>query len=217
MKKLHQTIVYFFLFCLVLNIYNIFIFGNSYPSYLLWNLFLACIPYLITIYLAQIAKYKKAKWRWIQRSLLLLWLIFFPNTIYLITDFMHLYEQTYLPVWFDIAQIFSFTFIAFILGFLSLYKIEKLLTKKFGSTQSFIFVISSIVLASIGVYLGRNLRWNSWDLFFHPWQVMINFIHSLSNPGNLANFIGMVLIFSGMFTGVYFSLRALVQTKAKDI
>ena len=217
MKKLHRTILYFSLFCLALNIYNNFVFQNLYPSYLLWNLFLAGIPYLVTIYLGTTIKNKKKKWKYIQGLLIFLWLIFFPNTIYLVTDFIHLYEQTYLPVWFDIAQIFSLTFIAFLLGFLSMFKIEKFLAKKCNPTHSLIFVISAIVLANIGVYMGRNLRWNSWDLLIQPWQVIAHTFNILSNLNNFLDFISMVLIFSGMFAGVYFCFRSLLQTKEKEV
>ena len=215
MHKIHRVILYFSLFCLVLNIYNIFVFKTLYPSYLSWNLLLAFIPYLIAIYLAQTIKRKGKTWKWTRGLLVFLWLIFFPNCIYLITDFVHLYQQTYLPVWFDIAEIFSFTFIGFLLGFLSLYKIEKIITKKFNSKYSIAFIITSIFLADIGVYMGRNLRWNSWDLFVHPWQIITNVIYNLANLSNFLNFISMVLVFSSMFIGIYFSLRALLQARER--
>lgn len=213
MKKIHTAILFFSLFCLILNIYTVFIFENFYPTYLVWNLFLAFIPYLLSIELASLVKNKQPLW--MQAALLIIWLIFFPNAMYVVTDFIHLYEQTYLPVWFDIAQIFSYTWIAFFFGFLSLYKIEKIITKKYSSKISYIFIGASTFLASIGVYLGRQLRWNSWDLFIHPWQVIINLVDILSNLENFLGFIAMTTTFTAMFAGVYFSLRALLQSKDK--
>jgi uncharacterized membrane protein len=213
MKKLHQAILFFSAFCLLLNTYHIFIFHSFYPAYLLWNLFLAYIPYVLAICFARSVKNRKPRWK--QITFLLGWLVFFPNTIYLLTDFVHLYEQTYLPVWFDIVELFSFSFIACLFGFLSLYTIEKVLTKKIGFRRSFIFIITAIVLANIGVYLGRNLRWNSWDLFIQPWYILVDFISIFTHWKSFLNFTGMVLVFSGMFIGVYFSLRALVQSKEK--
>jgi len=129
----------------------------------------------------------------------------------MVTDFIHLYDQIILPVWFDIVQIFSFTWIACLLGFLSLYKIEQIITRKFYPAAGRILVITAGILSSIGIYIGRELRWNSWDIFIQPWNIFIDLIHTMAYISTALPVLGMVILFSGLFFGVYFSLRALAQ------
>lgn len=211
MKKPEQTILIFALFCIILNIYSIFALKNLFYGYLTWNLFLAYIPYFFANqFVASVDKKQPA---WIQILLFFLWLAFFPNTIYMVTDFIHLYEQRTLPVLFDVAEIFSYAWTAVFLAFLSLHKVEQAITKKFNANKSLVVIIFTIFLSSIGVYIGRFLRWNSWDLIVRPWSVVIDFFQTIAQTGGFLNFIGMIVVFSGMFAGVYFSLRALTQKK----
>lgn len=209
MKHTHRVLLFFTLFCIALNTYNCIALRTIYPAYLIWNLFLAYLPYLFTDYFEKSINHNRPAW--IQLFLFFAWLFFFPNTIYMVTDFIHLYDQIILPVWFDIVQIFSFTWIACLLGFLSLYKIEQIITRKFYPAAGRILVITVGILSSIGIYIGRELRWNSWDIFIQPWNIFIDLIHTIAHISTALPVLGMIILFSGLFFGVYFSLRALAQ------
>jgi uncharacterized membrane protein len=115
MNHTKKILLYFSCFSITLNIISCIVLRTIYPAYLIWNLFLAYLPYLFSQYLQKSIDNKRP--RWVQIFLGAAWLFFFPNTIYVLTDFIHLYDQIRLPVWFDIAEIFSFTWIAFMLGF----------------------------------------------------------------------------------------------------
>jgi uncharacterized membrane protein len=71
-----------------------------------WNLFLALVPFFITN-----AAIRRPQW--IERNsrfaiLFTVWLLFIPNSFYIITDLFHLRMRSEVPLWFDLALIFSF-------------------------------------------------------------------------------------------------------------
>jgi uncharacterized membrane protein len=148
-------------------------------QFLIWNLFLAWIPFILSII---IFKYfnNRVKFSIFFLILLFLWLIFLPNTYYILTDFIHLRDRKVIGLWYDLLLIGSFAINGFILGLSSTFLIHRTLLKKYGTYISWVMVILSFFLASFGVYLGRFLRWNSWDI--------------LSNPGDLAGDIALTVI-----------------------
>ncbi len=210
MNHTKKILLYFSCFSITLNIISCIVLRTIYPAYLIWNLFLAYLPYLFSQYLQKSIDNKRP--RWVQIFLGAAWLFFFPNTIYVLTDFIHLYDQIRLPVWFDIAEIFCFTWIAFMLGFFSLRTLEQIIAKKYTPRLTYAIIISIIALSNIGVYIGRDLRWNSWDIFIQPWRVAIDFFYNFTNWHSALNITGMVFVFTGLFSGIYFSLRSLEKT-----
>jgi uncharacterized membrane protein len=67
----------------------------------------------------------------------------------------------------------------------------------------------------VGVYLGRFLRWNSWDLILHPRQVLADavrcFSHPLSSPGPF----GVVLLFAAFLLVAYLMLLAFPSSESR--
>ncbi|MCB8944912.1 MAG: DUF1361 domain-containing protein [Ardenticatenaceae bacterium] len=147
----------------------------GYPTYifLVWNLFLAWLPFLLAL-----MAYELRQRLWLLLPLGSLWLLFLPNAPYMITDLMHLHISKLVPVWYDAIMIFSFALTGLLLGFLSLYLMQALVVRRFGWRVGWLFVVMILGLSGLGVYIGRFLRWNSWDVFTNPLTVL----HSLLNP-----------------------------------
>jgi uncharacterized membrane protein len=111
------------------------------------------------------------------------------------------------PIWFDLVLILSFAWTGLLFGFLSLYDIEKILRKYFSKPWVTFFSVGLIFLGSFGIYLGRYLRWNSWDMITEPYRILYDIKESITNP--IANKRAWGMTFSmGMFLNiVYWSFR----------
>lgn len=102
--------------------------------------------------------------------LLVPWLLFFPNAPYLLTDFIHL-GQGPAPLWYDALMLSAFAWTGLLLGFGSLYLVQMILRRAFGMIVSWMGVVGVLGLASVGVYVGRFIGFNSWDALLHPVRV----------------------------------------------
>jgi uncharacterized membrane protein len=141
--------------------------GDDYYRFLVWNLILAWVPLALAI-----AAYARARRRvdplvWV---LLVPWLLFFPNAPYLLTDFIHLNEGP-APLWYDALMLSAFAWTGLLLGFASLYLVQMILRRAFGRRLAWLGVVAVLGLASVGVYVGRFIRFNSWDALLHPLRV----------------------------------------------
>ncbi len=143
--------------------------GDGYYRFLVWNLFLAWVPLAFAV-----AAYLRARGRGIGPLvvlLLVLWLLFFPNAPYLLTDFIHLQEGP-APLWYDALMLSAFAWTALLVGFASLYLVQSILRRSFGAPVGWLFVLGVLALSSVGVYIGRFIRFNSWDAVLHPRDVV---------------------------------------------
>src|SRR5215218_4936376 len=141
--------------------------GDSYYRFLAWNLLLAWIPLVLAIVAYARARGGIDVFVWL---LLVPWLLFFPNAPYLLTDFIHLGEGP-APLWYDALMLSAFAWTGLLLGFASLYLVQMILRGTFGAVVSWLGVIVALGLASLGVYVGRFIRLNSWDALLHPIRV----------------------------------------------
>ncbi len=151
--------------------------GRFAYFFLVWNLFLAWMPYWLAL----------AAWNLREKPAYALtfgglWLLFLPNAPYLITDFIHLYPKHGVPVWYDSLMIFSFALTGLALGLVSLYLMQSVVIRWFGARLSWLFVAGALLLSGFGVYVGRFLRWNSWDLFANPLTLLRDMAHNLLTP-----------------------------------
>src|SRR5687767_13354522 len=99
--------------------------GKPVYIFLASNLFLAWLPFMISNRLSSSQKLRN----WQSYCLLSLWLLFFPNAPYIITDFLHLKERDPVPLWYDVLLLFSASFNGLMLGFLSVQNIDKTLVE----------------------------------------------------------------------------------------
>ena len=156
----------------IINIAVLFIrnavLGNSMFNFLIWNLFLGFLPlfvaYLIERFYARINKYLL----WFGS---LVWLLFYPNAPYMISDLMHVNMDNQ-AVLYDTLIIFSFAMLSLFYGFLSLKLMYGVFKKISGQRLANTAIAASLLLSSLGFYMGRVLRFNSWDAFTHPFKVL---------------------------------------------
>jgi uncharacterized membrane protein len=141
--------------------------GDAYYRFLVWNLILAWVPLVLAM-----GAYGRARRRvdLTVAVLLVPWLLFFPNAPYLLTDFIHLGEGP-APLWYDALMLSAFAWTGLLLGFASLYLVQMILRRAFGTVVAWVGVVVTLSLGSIGVYVGRFIRFNSWDALLHPIRV----------------------------------------------
>ncbi len=173
---------------------------------LVWNLFLAWIPFVLA-YLAYILSWR----RWLLYLILpifaFLWLIFFPNAPYILTDLQHLNEQTSnVPLWYDVILLIWFSWTGMLLGIVSLNLMQEIVKRQIGRWLGWVFVFVVAGLSSAGVYVGRFIRLNSWDILQDPAGTAENLWNWLQDPSlRSVGFIGLYTLF---FLFAYFTIYA---------
>ena len=156
--------------CVAMVEYRIGRTGDAYYRFLVWNLFLAWVP----LGLALVAHARSGGRRGrrgldlVTAALLVVWLLFFPNAPYVLTDFIHLDEDAVAPVWYDALMLSAFAWTALLVGFASLLLVQAVVRRAFGAAAGWLCVVAALGLASLGVYIGRFVRFNSWDALLHP-------------------------------------------------
>lgn len=207
-KSSVNNILYLSLLCTVLLIIIRIVYtGNWRFASLVWNMFLAFLPFVFSI--ALLKKANSAKW--IQYLLLACWLVFFPNAPYIITDFVHLDYTPPAPFWYDLVIIFWAAWNGLIVGFVSLLNIEKFLLTKFSRKQVNIMVYISLVLCAFGVYAGRYLRWNSWDVVANPHEIYRDVKSIALNPEDNMRTWGVTFLFSALMIVCYYTIKQIKQ------
>lgn len=191
------------LFCLTLVLLRLNYAEKPSYFFLIWNLFLAWIPFLIAISIQWI--HEKIGIKWITAASIGIWLLFFPNAPYLFTDLVHLRVQKPLPLWFDLLLILSFVWTGLMLGYVSLYEIQKYITQQFNTKWGWISTLSAIGLGSFGIYLGRFERWNSWELFTAPGRLFQDILEVATTPRAMV----VTILFSTFLLIGYLSIRML--------
>jgi uncharacterized membrane protein len=190
------------LFCVALVIVRNVHTGNVNFRYLIWNLFLAWIPFALAVFVYD---------RWRRRGpggvvlgLGLLWLLFFPNAPYIATDFIHLQKDSLAPFWYDAVTIAAFAWMGLMLGFASLYLMQSVVREWLGTFAGWSFAVIAIVFGSVGIYLGRFLRLNSWDALEHP-SVLPRIAHAVArDPFAYQEAIGVTVLFTVALSFAYF-------------
>jgi uncharacterized membrane protein len=163
-------------FCISLLLVRAKLTQSIYLFFLLWNLFLAYSPLAITsLIMHRINLIEK----WYFYPAFILWLLVLPNAPYIITDFVHLAKESNVPLWFDILLIASFTICGLLFGLASMKNMHCILSAKFSGTTATITMAISSLLSGFGIYLGRFLRYNSWDVLHKPLILLKDILHSL--------------------------------------
>ncbi len=177
--------------------------------FLLWNLLLAWLPLFFALSLRGVARFRPSYPLGV--ALLLLWLVFFPNAPYIVTDLMHLQARPPVPLWYDLLMIFSFAWTGLMLGFWSVVEVHKFVARHFSGGWAWAFVSLALVLGGIGVYVGRFQRWNSWDLFANPFALFADIAAVMWHPlAHLATF-GMAFVMAGLLVLAYLTLMLLAK------
>jgi uncharacterized membrane protein len=202
--------------------------GTGYSS-LVWNLFLAWLPYFFALRLAAADPHSRPQWVG-SATLAALWLLFFPNAPYLITDLIHLHPShaphehpiallagvsrgQEIPVWFDALLVFAFAWTGVLLAFASLDLVRRKVARLSGDRWGWAVASAAIVLCSFGVALGRFERFNSWDVLTQPQVVLPAVLARMANPlGHMRTTVVTVLLTTFLSLG-YVTVLALARTQ----
>jgi uncharacterized membrane protein len=141
--------------------------GDIHYAFLVWNLFLAWLPLIFSLLACdEFATGAARGWRFC--GFASSWLLFFPNAPYIWTDLIHLKTRFYGHFWIDMVLILLCALTGLVLGFVSLYLMQSVVRRALGLIASWCFIVAVAMLSGFGIYLGRFLRFNSWDIFWQP-------------------------------------------------
>jgi len=171
-------------------------------GFYVWNTFLAVLPLLFSRVLIRLNRFNL-------KAVLLLacWLAFFPNAPYMITDLFHYTEKPPVPKWFDLLLVTSAAWNGLLLGIVSLMQIEQFLSGYLKEKWVKIAVMISFMLCGYGVYIGRYLRFNSWDAVTEPQKLLYTFSLHIFRPQEYIMMWAFTFLFGTMFGIVYFTLK----------
>ena len=170
-------------------------------AFLVWNLFLAWIP-LGAAYSAYMMSFSRRALSLLVVATAFLWLIFFPNAPYILTDLVHLGQPSeVVPIWFDVILVVWFAWTGVFLGVLSLYLMHEVVHREYGRLAGWVFVFVVSFLSGLGIYMGRVLRWNSWDIIQSPDNIFYGILQGAQDPSLGA--IGMTALFGALFLFIY--------------
>jgi uncharacterized membrane protein len=176
---------------------------------LIWNLFLAWIPFGLSILIYD--RHRAGARPVALLPVAGLWLLFLPNAPYILTDFKHLVPSPVVPLWVDIVVIAAPAWTGLLLGFLSLYLVQSVVRSLAGARVAWVAAVGVLGLASFGIYLGRVLRWNSWDVLADP-RLVFDLNGVLADP----RAIGMTVLLAGFLTTSYLVLYALMRLEGVE-
>lgn len=187
---------------------------SFYFAYLIWNLFLAWLPLLFAWWLVGVLRDKL--WSsWEALATTALWLLFLPNTFYMVSDYIHLGEFGKRDLVYDAVMLTSFIFTAVILGVTSLYIVHREVMKRYPGRRSLPWLSGVMLLCSFAIYLGRDLRWNSWDVLTNPGGLLFDISDRLLHPATYPEMTlttGIFFVLIATFYGLAWSTMRLVNS-----
>jgi uncharacterized membrane protein len=135
-----------------------------------------------------------------------LWLAFFPNAPYILTDFWHLRERAPIPVWYDLGLLAAFALSGLFLAVFSLHTMSRIVRDYLGVIAGGLFAAAVLALGGLGIYLGRFLRWNSWDLVLNPRGVLGDVAVRVADPLSHPQTIGVTVLFAALLWVCYLAV-----------
>jgi uncharacterized membrane protein len=178
-------------------------------GFLLWNTALALCPLAATT-LAVRAERCGARGA-VVFACLAVWLLFFPNAPYMVTDLIHLHRRPDAPVWFDLALLASCAWNGLVLGFVSLRDAHGIVARRAGWIGGWVFAAAALGLAAFGIYLGRYPRWNSWDVLTRPGRLFLDVAARVRHPQEHPQTWLVTALFAGFLGVAYLVFHALVE------
>jgi uncharacterized membrane protein len=220
--------------CLLMIVLRVAVTGSIRYTFLLWNLFLAWIPYFLALTVGRIVVGRRVNAdkpiatgiKPIAVFFALVWLFFYPNAPYILTDFIHVIQ---IPVrvepphplitenallWYDIILNSAFAFIGHIIGLISLLVLHRTIRLKYDRQRGWAFAVIATTLGGYGIYLGRFERLNSWDIVRDPVRTLqIAFTNLVNLKAVLVSLCFALFIFL-TYLAVYFLYETSRKTQA---
>ena len=194
------------IFSIVLLMIRMKLKHSFFYLFLVWNLFLAVIPFTITTYLVSLSKLKKivlAFWFG-------MWLLFLPNAPYIITDLIHIRLSETKLIWLDVITVISFALNGLMLFYISFLDMIDLLNHHIKKQYISFLVPVLLFLTAFGVYLGRFLRYNSWEIIQNPLELFNDIIRIIIYPSkHIEAWLFTILFGTFLYIGfwIYNNLR----------
>lgn len=205
-------------FAVSLSFYRIFTVQNNRYWFLTWNLFLAWLPVLFAWVLYKKTE-KGLRWKTENILLFILWLLFLPNAFYLVSDFVHIHDSDEIDLMYDVVLIGTYATLGFMLGYTSLFLVHKRAIQRYGRIAHLLPVIV-LLLSGFAIYLGRYLRWNSWDVIANPFGLLFDVASNFANPGEHGISFSTTLLFFAFLSVIYFvfwrSTQAIIDLQKPD-
>ncbi len=171
---------------LALFLYSIVLNHSFEYFYLVFNLALATIPLLLSWRLVVVLRNR----RWTSWQPLLLtffWIVFLPNSFYMISDFIHLQGMSSRVILYNAVMFASFIYLAMFMGLISLYQVHQELRKRLSPKTAAVLVVLLLAGCCFAIYLGRDLRWNSWDVVTNPGGLLFDISNLVLKPETYPN------------------------------
>ncbi len=179
--------------------------------FLLFNLFLAWIPYMTALKIEQLQR--QGGKRVFVLVWMPLWLAFLPNAPYLITDFVHFRDRPPVPFWYDLTLFFATACTGLALGLLSLYEVHRVLKQWVSRQVAALLLLAAMGLSGFGVWLGRFQRWNSWDIVARPDALLRDLAETFTTRHEFIHAAGISLLLSGVLLVGYGLLAVMLDNR----
>lgn len=205
MAGIHKWLLLSCCFSCGLLVCRIVVTGTWNYLFLVWNLWLALLPYWLTENILH--RYSVLKSRWKLSLVLCAWLLFIPNSFYIITDIFHFARFQNAPRWFDLLLLFSFACNGIMAGLVSMGRAERLLELMKGKRVSVLMVFSTMWLIALGIYIGRFMRYNSWDIIRQPVSLFADIGDMILHPVEHGYAWGMTICYGAFMGLLYQSIK----------
>lgn len=211
---LRRSAAYPLLFCsafaLALMVLRNRLAADNVYRFMAWNLFLAWIPYGFSLLLGALRS------RALIAACTLIWLAFFPNAFYLVTDLVHFRYNTDFIWWYDLGMLAAFACAGMLLAVSSLRLVHAQVRRRTSAAVGWAFVLAVAGLSGIGIYVGRFLRWNSWDVITNPQALAADLAQQLQAPELYPRMVGVTGLFAGLLLFAYLTLAAFAPVGQPD-
>lgn len=202
----------------VLYLIRVWAAGNYRYGFLLWNVFLGWIPLLFAWLL--IRRLPRTRWSSaVNIALSVAWLGFLPNSFYLVSDLIHLRSTGEVSLLYDAVLFLSCIFNGYVAGFASLYLLHHEVLRRLGRIQSHVWVAGVLLACGFAIYLGRYLRWNSWDVLVNPFGILFDLsdraINPLAYPQLFSTTFTFFVLLGSMYIVLWQFMAALTITRRK--
>ncbi len=177
--SVHRYLAFSILFSLSIISWRVIYTGQPTYIFLVWNLMLAFIPFAIS----ELGFNANKKVTSFTNVLALMCCIaFLPNSPYIITDLFHLRWHSQPSIWYDTVLIVSFAWNGMLLFFHTLVNMDEKLLNRFSKLTAWAVKLTIMALCGFGIYLGRYLRFNSWDVISDPFSLIYEIGHRVLHP-----------------------------------